>query len=215
MNESASSPNQRSELQPLGPSDCASEPPFATGSGAGPIRVGGVLSPADYFRAMRMFRTRRQIASVGTLYLAVLLIAVVMGENRSGRAPLRDHLYNAIGPIVVATASFAGVLAVLSVRRRLKIRSLWRAQRNPFTPCEILITNEGITLSRRDSTVSHQWSAFTACKCSEHLVLLNSDPPTSGGVVPRAFFTNDAEWARFVRIVEANVPKTSANRCRV
>jgi hypothetical protein len=208
MNESPSSPNQPTNSPSSDSGDPASES-LAQKMAMEPIRAGGVLSPADYFRAMRMLGGRRQQLLVGVFLVAVFVIAVLVGETQAGDMSLRDQPYNAIGLTIVAITAVAGILAIFSIRRRLKIRSLWRKQRNPFRPLNLVVTDDGITRSTPDTTVSLRWSAFTAYECAEHMILLRQDPPTVASVVPRAFFANDADWARFLSIVDAKVPRKS------
>jgi hypothetical protein len=91
--------------------------------------------------------------------------------------------------------------------RNLKGRFSWNQQ--------IEIFDEGIKHQTAVGTAVYRWAAFSKFTSSDRVVLVHFDPPVdilyqppqAFLIIPSAFFADEAEWNRFLGIVQQKLPK--------
>lgn len=177
------------------------------------IRVEGTMLPKDLFAANKLAGKERPstviwlVGTFSTLFLGICVASVVSGEF--------EALF--LAAIFLALAIGIGLRAFYMDRR---VDRCWRQRRGIFRPQRIEITEEGVGQQMENCSTRYRWNAFSKYAASRRVLILHFDPPdvwfvhTMRGhlIIPRQFFSTDAEWERFVRLVQSKLPKKYRDR---
>lgn len=120
---------------------------------------------------------------------------------------------------IIATGDFAGNLIEIAlillmglvlyqayIPSYLGARKMWNTT-SVQRPLSGYITNKGITYQFEQGNKFYAWSDFNRLRKTPNLITLI----TLGGMLlifPRHFFKNDADWGRFVKLIDTSVIST-------
>jgi hypothetical protein len=175
------------------------------------IRIEGVLSPKDLYHANRLLNKPTPQTSIGCV-VVILLVASFFWFL----------VFNVEHKVTTAWALLALLLLVPAVaigyvglRQARRIRRYCDRQRGMCAGQRIEISDSELKQQSDTASALYQWTAFSTCTSSKRVVLLHFDPPAAMFyeppfgflIIPRAFFTSDAEWDCFLRLVREKLPK--------
>jgi hypothetical protein len=177
------------------------------------IRIGGTISPKDLFSANKL--THQEKPSDAIVVVAMFLL-VSLGIC-VGAVVTRESGLLFLAAMFLVVAIGLGFSAFRSVRR---LDQDWRQQRGIFRPQRIEITEEGIGQQMEDRSAAYRWNAFSKYAASKRVIILHFDPPDGWFmhsmrgylVIPREFFPSDADWHRFLQLVQRKLPKRYRER---
>ncbi len=171
------------------------------------IRIGGILSPTDLFAANKLAHRERPSDAI---VVAAVFLALSLGMGVTS-VVTRQSGWLGLAAICLALAIGIGVEGLRSARR---ITRCWRQQQGIFRPQRVEITQEGIRQQTDESSAAYRWNAFSKYAASERVVILHFDPPEAFMhsmrgylIIPRELFPFDADWDRFVGLVQGKLPK--------
>jgi hypothetical protein len=160
------------------------------------IRFAGAISLPDFQRAQAVDgRTRLTwLILTGLVGLLVLLqLFTLLSE------PFTATTLLTLFPLLLATVFFWGFV-------RWQIRSTWKKNQAMFSAISGVITENTVQYNTGQSESTMRWELFQKHKSAPDMILLYQTTQAFN-VFPRHFFTSDADWSAFTRLVEEKLAK--------
>jgi hypothetical protein len=161
------------------------------------IHMGGAVGWEDYRDALRLHmgakNERSRLARAAWQFLCLVIISVACYVT------LPDWRFVFL-PLIACALLLIGSLTRYTIRRS------WDQSVRIRDPFARAITPEVIQTTSPSSMSLSRWSAFVKFKRSDTTVLLYNDTVGPLHLFPRRLFQNDADWQRFIDLVERNVP---------
>ena len=162
------------------------------------IVIEGCISKRDAREAFWLaIRPRKAIAVLGVGLIVVLFLLGVVQII----AEPREYA----GYVLTLITLVSSVSPVLLPRYQT-----WRAFKNPRGlggPHRRIVSAAGIESITPEAQTNFQWTVFSIYRRSQNVALICFAPGRKlFYVVPRAMFTSDADWQRFVELLEEKLP---------
>jgi 4-amino-4-deoxy-L-arabinose transferase-like glycosyltransferase len=159
------------------------------------ISFAGQVTRTHALQAYALHRPPSKVPWVGGIVFVFVLIVTGM-VSWSKPALLGTSL-----PIL----AFLAILTVVSWwLPRFQVTNSWKHSKTLQKPLSGTITPDRIHFDTAYSESSMAWAAYTYYKRSADMVLLYLSPHQFH-LFPKVFFTNDADWETFNKLVEDNV----------